>query len=96
MLLLMDDTVLLATSREAMNRKLDLLYNSATELDMVIHPAKSQFLVINSDDKTPFRVADVVISNTNKYCYLGSPITTDSITKQVEEHVKSKQRHVCN
>ena len=43
-LLLMDDTVLLASSREAMQRKLELLYDSAKDIDMIIHTDKSQYL----------------------------------------------------
>lgn len=40
LVLLMDDTVILATSREAMSIKLNLLYNSAMELDVRIHPIR--------------------------------------------------------
>ena len=48
LLLLMDDTVLLATSREAMEEKLSILYNSSQDIDMVIHHNKSQFMVVDS------------------------------------------------
>ena len=93
-LLLMDDTVLLATSRDAMMNKLRLLHQSATEIDMVIHPNKSEFIVINSDDTLPFQVGDVTISHTDSYTYLGSPIMATSVADQVKEHIKSKQCHV--
>lgn len=94
LLLLMDDTVLLATSREAMTRKLQLLYDSAKDINMVVHPNKSQYLVINSNDRDPFAVEDVTISHTEKYCYLGSPILASTVAKHVEEHAKLKQGHV--
>ena len=94
MLLFMDDTVLLATSRDAMEKKLKLLHDSAKEIDMVIHPDKSQFLVINSQDRNPFRIEDIVISHTDTYCYLGSPISTTQIGNHVEAHMKAKYYHI--
>lgn len=92
-LLLMDDTILLATSREAMERKVALLYNSAKSIDMLMHPDKSQYMAVNSDDVEPFYIENVKISRTNKYTYLGSIITVDSTAKQVEANVKNKLRH---
>ena len=77
-----------------MMAKLTLLYQSATELDMKIHPDKSRFLTVNAIDNTPFHIGDVVISHTESYCYLGSLIFVSHMTKQVNEHVKIKQAHV--
>jgi hypothetical protein len=90
----MDDTILLATSREAASQKLQLLYDSANDIDMIIHPSKSKFIAVNVKDTTPFQVGDVYITHTDSYTYLGSTIMATSITKQVEECVKSKQCHV--
>ena len=90
----MDDTVILATSREAVLQKLQLLYDSAKDIDMVIHPTKSQFIAISSEDEAACQVGDVTISHTISYTYLGSTIMDTSITKQVDEDIKSKQCHV--
>ena len=46
-LLLMDDTILLATSRDKMHHKLTLLHAAAEGLKMTLHPSKSQFLTVN-------------------------------------------------
>ena len=43
----MDDTVVLATSREAMKEKLRLLYREAESIGMEIHPQKSKYMVVN-------------------------------------------------
>ena len=88
MLLLMDDTVLLATSREAMSIKLQLLYDSAQELDMIMHPDKSKYIVVNSTDKQPFHVGDIIVSHMIEYIYLGVNISDNTIAKQVEKSVK--------
>ena len=90
----MADTVLLATSREAMTAKLTLLHESATEMGMVMHPAKSCFLAINTEDKAPFHIGTVKIINCESYCYLGSQISNSSINRQVQNQLKSKQSHV--
>ena len=90
----MDDTVLLATSRAAMQRKLELLYNSVTDIDMEMHPAKSEYIVLNCNDRNPFTVGNISISHTEKYVYLGSPISTKSIADQVQDHIRMKQGHI--
>ena len=92
MLLLMDDTVLLATSRAA---KLVLLYNSTLDINMTIHPDKSKYIVVNCEDSAPFKVGNATICHTEKYIYLGTPISAHPIGKQVEDHIKSKQGHIC-
>ena len=61
---------------------------------MVIHLEKSMFLVINSDDRMPFTIGDVVISHTDSYCYLGALISTNSISHKIQDHPKMKSGHV--
>ncbi len=53
-LLLMHDTVILATSRKQMHKKLKLLTKSADDIGMVIHPTKSRFMCVNSLTCFPF------------------------------------------
>ena len=65
LLLLMDDTVVFATSRERLDTKLKLLKNCADDLDMIIHPTKSQYITVNSKDEAPFILQDAIISKTN-------------------------------
>ena len=44
----MDDTVVLATTRDAMQEKLTLLYRESDAIGMEIHPQKSKYMVIGS------------------------------------------------
>jgi hypothetical protein len=92
-LLLMDDTVILATSREKMIEKLTVLKRSVDEIGMRIHPTKSQFICVNCEDSEPFTLGDASISHTNSYTYLGTPISNGSIKQQVNVHLSGKVSH---
>ena len=89
-LLLMDDTVVFATSRERLVQKLTQLKQCTDDLGMVIHSSNSQFLVINDDDTRPIMIDTITISHTDRYVYLGIPIRAKSIAAQVKDHLKSK------
>ena len=93
-LLFMDDTVLLATSRDAMEQKLNLLLSATAPLSMKVHPKKSQYLTVNTDDKRPFTTQGIFIAHTQKYIYLGSPFMNASVSVQIGEHIAQKQRHI--
>ena len=93
-LLLMDDTALLATCRARMQKKLRVLYLAAGVIGMDIHRVKSLCLVINSDDTSPFVIEDITVGITDKYVYLGSPILDACISRQVAEHIASKLSHL--
>ena len=82
-LLLMDDTVLLTTTRERMGQKLSLLYQTAVTLGMTLHPSKAKFLTVNSSDTQPFHIGHIVISATNQYQYLGTIISNNTIADQI-------------
>ena len=90
----MNDTVILATSREAMTKKLELLYRAAKGIDMAIHPTKSQFMTVNVADHIPFEIENVKISYTSTYTYLGSIIEDAPIRDQVKTHIDSKRGHI--
>ena len=93
MLLFMDDTVLLATSRQQMEKKLRALKSATDEIGMVIHPSKSRFMCLNSQSTDKFLLGNVEILHTNLYTYLGAPISTASIAQQVQKHIDSKMGH---
>ena len=93
-LLLMDDTVIFATSKAALKAKLILLKRSADKLGMEIHPTKSKFLVINCDDKSPIVIDSVVVSCTDIYLYLGSFISMEPIATQLKYHFDDKFKQV--
>ena len=93
-LLLMDDTVVLATSRKMMENKLQRLKNCIDELGMVMNPSKSMFMCTDNTDTNPFIVQDVTINHTETYVYLGTPIMCGSIAEQVQTHIAAKGKHV--
>ena len=93
-MLLMDDTVILATSRKNLAAKLRLLKNSTDEIGMLFHPTKCQFMTVNSEDKEAIQVDDIKVGYTSKYTYLGAVISNQSITEQLKDHIKAKQPHV--
>ena len=65
-LLFKGDTVLLASSRAAMEHKLRLLADSARDIGMVMHPEKSQYMAVNTTDTDPFVVNDIRIVQSYK------------------------------
>ena len=58
----MDDTVVFATLREAMEQKLSIRKEKADDIGM-FHPSKCHYLTIHTNDETPIRL-DNVISET--------------------------------
>ena len=78
-LVLMDDTVLLATSREKMMNKVKLLQSFCNSHGMIINEAKTKIFVINGGegDAEPLPVDGLVIDHCFSYVYLGSPFTSD-------------------
>ena len=50
----MDDSVIIATSREAMVEKLRLFNETAEHLNMSKHPTKTKYLAVNDEDMAPF------------------------------------------
>ena len=89
-LLLMDDTVIFASSRERMQTKLDTLHEYCAQHGMQVNVSKTKFIAINADNDMPFRLGDLNIESTDTYVYLGSPIMNSSITDQVKKHVQMK------
>ena len=96
-LVLMDDTVLLSTSREGMINKVRLLMDFCRDHGMVINESKTKFFVIcgSEEDGEPLRVGDLCIGWCTSYVYLGSPFTCDgSVSSSIKLHAKSKLCHV--
>ena len=55
LLLFMDDTVVFATSKIALQQKLVALKQCADKLGMIIHPTKTKYISVNSDEAAPSR-----------------------------------------
>jgi hypothetical protein len=93
-LLLMDDTAIVASSRQAMQQKLNSLLNASNAINMKIHPEKSQYITVNSADTEPFHLFGQEIKHTRSYTYLGTPISNGTTKQQIQEHIAAKQCHV--
>ncbi len=96
-LVLMDDTVLLATTRNNMIKKISLLQNYCHEYGMVINQSKTKFFVIHGSgtDSDPIVGNELVVQPCDMYIYLGSPFTSDGSTSSaVRAHANSRLPHV--
>ena len=95
-LLLMDDTVIFATTRDKATRKVGVLVDFCEEAGMVINEEKTKFMVINGspDDLRPIYNRNLAIHNCEKYIYLGATFTQDGkIQSSIKAHCKMKACH---
>ncbi len=95
-LLLMDDTILLATTRDNCVNKFSIMIDYCDSHGMVINPLKSMFMVVNGteNDKLPITVNGCTINHCIKYTYLGVVFTEDCKFKYfIEQHISDKY---CN
>ena len=96
-LLSMDDTVILATSRDKAISKFQVLQDFCTSDGMVINQTKTKFMVINSDgrDKAAIVSNNVTVPYCTSYVYLGSIITDDEkFSTHIQEHSTEKRKHL--
>ena len=96
LLILMDDTVLLATKRENMIHKIKLLNQFCASHGMKINESKTNFFVINGNtsDKEAMLVDDVSVSVCDHYTYLGSTFSADGCTTTaIKLHAQNKMSH---
>ena len=97
MLLLMDDTILLSTTRKGIEYKLRILYEYCNEYGMKVNNDKTKFFVVNGEagDKQALCVDGHVIDHCTSYVYLGSCFTCDgSVSTSVKQHATQKISHV--
>ena len=100
LLMLMDDTVLFATSRERLVEKLNLLAEWCNKCGMVINEDKTQFMAlvtINAEDKRPIILnmhhGTVRVTHCSVYKYLGAIITSDGkVASTMWEHCIAKTK----
>ena len=86
LLVFMDDTVIVSTSRNGAIAKLSLLKEFCNSHGMKINVSKTKFMVIkgNEEDQRDLVIDDMCIKRCSHYVYLGSPFsdtgsTSDSI-----------------
>ena len=84
-LLLMDDTVLVSTSRDMCAKKLNVVLDYCDEYGMAINSKKTKFFVIGGarEDSRPFITRGHEITFSDKYMYLGAWFTADARIESV-------------
>ena len=93
LMVLMDDTVLLGTTREMIKRKFEILMEFCDKYGMKVNEIKTKLLVINGEerDRKEFTCKNVTVRHASMYIYLGSPFTENgSICSVIELHLKSR------
>ena len=93
---LMDDTVLLATSREKLIEKFQKCQDFCEEYGMSINQKKTEFMVINKkkQDKETIHSRGISVKYCSSYKYLGAPISDDgSYSTTLNLHSKDKLKH---
>ena len=92
----MDDTVLLATNRENICKKVQLLNQFCIRYGMHVNVGKTKLMVINGniEDRQPIDINNLMINHCDSYIYLGSPFTSDgSLTTVIKLHIREKMVH---
>ena len=95
-LILMDDTVILSTSRERCEQKLGILNTFCDMSGTIINAKKTKFFVINGNeyDGQPIMCGNNRIDLCKEYVYLGSVFAADgSIKSSITSHAKAKSCH---
>ena len=95
-LVMMDDTILLATTKDDMKNKIKIMYDFCNLYGMKVNNSKTKFMVINgtSDDKQPIIHNNISIDYCKQYIYLGSPFTDDANpSTSIKAHAKLKICH---
>ena len=95
LLVLMDDTVIFATSHEKLKEKLNVLTDWCNQSGMVINEDKTKFMSFNCSERSPIQLethaGPVTVSYCQQYTYLGSIFTSDGkIASSVKKHALSR------
>ena len=96
-LMLMDDTVIFATSREKMMEKLQLLDKYCQKNGMRVNASKTKLMVLNGRplDKIPFVLSNFVVKECSEYVYLGTVFTADGRTdSSLKAHLEAKNKEL--
>ena len=95
--MLMDDTVIMATSRERLTEKLKYLEEYCDEYGMLINESKTKFMAIlgSEEDRQPIQLASFTVRHCDSYTYLGAIFTADGNARNaLALHVKEKTKQL--
>ena len=71
-IVMMDDTVLLSTTKDGMKNKIKIMYDYCNSYGMIVNNSKTKFMVVNgsSEDREPISVNNNIINYTKQYIYV--------------------------
>ena len=87
----MDDSAIIATSRDVMREKLRIFNDTAEKLNMSKHPTKTKYIAINDNTSESFFMGGMEIKRCNSYDYLGTIISANTLSDQIAAQTKVKQ-----
>ena len=96
-MLLMDDTIIMATSRARLQSKLETLQNFCNNFGMEMNEKKTKLMVINGtpEDRAPLTSHGAVIQHADHYVYLGGHFTADGkMTTVMKRQSDACAKHV--
>lgn len=97
-LMLMDDTIILASNRQRAQEKVRILTSFCEKYGMVVNEKKTKFMVINGndDDYEELQNDRICIGNCDHYTYLGCIFTQNgNLNGAVKKQCESKLCHVA-
>ena len=99
LLVLMDDTVIIATSYEKLCQKLEILAKWCNQSGMVINEDKTKYMAFNSAERRPVllhtHAGVVTVLHCTEYTYLGCVVTSDGkISTSIAKHVSTRGKAI--
>ena len=97
LLMLMDDTVIFATSRKSLKGKLNILQQYCDEYGMQINEKKTEFMVIDGTktDRENISLSGMTVKHCTSYVYLGVIVTENgSALTSLKAHAADKKKHL--
>ena len=93
-LLLMDNTVILSTTKEGANWKFQQVLNYCDQYGMKVNPGKTKYMTVNTNDREHIEFDGISVCWCEEYTYLGNVIMNTAINEQVEQHLKSNTKNL--
>ena len=101
-LMLMDDTVILSTSRDKCIEKVKIMLELGNEYGMVINENKTKFMAINATNSEKYDLdvtkddLSISVKHCDDYVYLGSIFTADgNVRSAIKLRATRMKKNIC-